>query len=263
MAFCRYCGNEIPEGGACNCIAAVAARTPKKEAPKVSAGGYDPAFGVRNAQGETVDPNAGEKRKRIIILSAIGAVLLTILIIFLFNHLGARGTARKYAKNIYSKKGGKTYYSLTLPDDLYKNLKGDKLNDMVDEFNDSNKDTIDDYKVKLKKVDKSSKMDSKQLNGAEKYFATHAGAYDKNFKKVDFSAKKGYIYTLKYKIKDRHSKKTKTYVQEIAVVKFSGEGWKVIDPDVSEYSGYESLKEYLKVLGGGKKNNKTVAEWGF
>ena len=188
----------------------------------------------------------------LIVCTAVLALLVTVTVL-IFNNVGARGAARKYAKNVYSRGGGKKYYSMTLPDELYDSLSGDKFDDMVDEFNDENKKAAEDYKVKLKKVRKSEKLSSSQRDGAEKAFALNAAKYDKSYAKKSYSAKKGYIYKLTYKIKDRQTKKTKKYTKEIAVVKFKGEGWKIIDIDTDE-----PLADYLVKLGkaDNKKDNK-------
>ena len=98
----------------------------------------------------------------------------------------------------------------------------------------------------LKKIKKVKKLSGTQLDGAEEAFAKNAAKYDRSYAKESYSAKRGYIYELTYKIKDRQSKKTKKYTKEIAVVKFKGEGWKIIDP---ETGAGKSLSDYLSELG--------------
>ena len=239
MANCKYCGKELPASGVCSCVKSMAAIGPgnKQFAPAETG----PLNRLKSAVIEHI---------KLIIICTVSLILIVTAIVLIVNNTGARGAARKYAKNIYNKKGGSTYYSMTLPDKLYDSINEDRFDDMVDEFNDENKKTEEDYKVKLKKVKKTEKLSGKQLDGAEKAFAKNAGKYDKAYSKESYSAKKGYIYELTYKIKDRETKKTKTYTKEIAVVKFSGEGWKIIDPDLDPD---KSLEDYLSKLGGKSK----------
>ena len=239
MAKCKYCGKELPATGVCSCIKSMAAIGPSNK--QFSAEGKSPLTRLK----KTVFDH-----KKLIIICTASLILIITAIILIYNNTGARGAARKYAKNIYSKKGGRTYYSMTLPDKLYDSINDDKFDDMVDEFNDENKKTEEDYKVKLKKVKKTQKLSSKQLSGAEKAFAKNAAKYDKSYSKESYSAKKGYIYELTYKIKDRETQKTKSYTKELAVVKFSGEGWKIIDPDIDPD---KALDDYLLKLGSKKK----------
>jgi hypothetical protein len=253
MAFCKYCGKELQKGEACDCkqakaILGVSADKNNKKATV-------PITVKTTDASEKIDTSALKEKifnKKVMV---IGGIILTVIIVFLiffiFNHIGARGAARKYAKNLYDNKGGKTYYSMLLPDDLYKSLKGDKLDAMVDEFNDENKETNADYKIKFKGIDKIKKLSSRQLNGAEKYFAYFAGKYDKTYRTKSFSAKKGYVYEITYKIKDRQSGETKNYTKEIAVVKFSGEGWKILDKELSDD---QSFSDYLESLDSGNAN---------
>ena len=244
MPFCRYCGKELSEGETCSCTTPVAANDPVVQ--ESSASGYDPAFGGNKPF--TVKKDISLRNKLLILGGAvITLALLVVLVIFIINHTGSRGAARKFSKCIYDSDGGRDYYSMTLPDDLYDKLKGNKLDAMVDEFNDANDEIKDDYKIKLKKVKKDSKLSDKELDGAEVYFRNNAVNYDRSYKKESFKAKKGYVFKLKYKIKDKQTKKTKSHTTEVALVYFKGEKWKVLCP---ELDGDESIKSYCKKLGG-------------
>ena len=236
MAYCKYCGKKLADGEICKCSGAS-----EKAAPAVQTKG-----GIRNSS----PARFFSGHLKIFIVSAAILLVLIILIIYIVNHTGARGTARSYAKVRFSSSGGNKFYSMTLPDALYKSLSGDKLDSLIDEFNDENKSTKDDYKVKLKKVKKVSKMKGAALDGAEIWFAKNAAVYDKKYLKETFSAKKGYIYKITYKVKEKQTKKTTTYSRQIAVVKFKGEGWKIIDPDIGSK---ESLKDYLRDIASEQK----------
>lgn len=231
MAYCEYCGKEMPKSGVCSC--------------KLPAAPFVPEIRVSTSDRKEggIKNFVRDNKVLLIVGAALLAVIITVIVI-VYNFTGSRGAARKYAKNVFSRSGGKTYYSMTLPDKLYDSLNGDKFDDMVDDFNDENKKAAEDYKVKLKKIKKTEKLSKNQLNGAEKAFAQNAAKYDRSFAKASYSAKKGYIYELTYKIKDRQTKKTKKYTKEVAAVKFNGEGWKIIDIDTDG-----SLEEHLSKLG--------------
>ena len=244
MAYCKYCGKKLSDGEKCKCSGASDKNAPVSK----DKGGANEKTRMRFF---------GSPLKIFIVIAAI-LLVLVILIVYIVNHTGARGTARDYAKLRFSSSGGRKFYSMTLPDDLYDSLSGDKLDSMVDEFNDENKSTKDDYKVKLKKVKKVTKMKGAALDGAEIWFARNAASYDKKYQKETFSAKKGYIYKITYKVKDKQTKKTTTYSKQIAVVKFKGEGWKIIDPDIGSK---ESLKDFLRDIAS-EKSSKPEATTG-
>ncbi|MBR4626231.1 MAG: hypothetical protein IKO47_00750 [Ruminococcus sp.] len=231
MAYCKYCGKKLSDGEVCDCRGSASAKKNQADVQPEKTG----------IKGSAPARFMGDHLRIIIIVAAVLLVLI-ILIAYIVNHTGARGAAREYAKLRFNSSGGSRYYSMTLPDDLYKSLSGDKLDSMVDEFNDENKSTKDDYKIKLKKVQRVSKLKGDALDGAELCFRDNAAVYDRKYQKESYSAKKGYVYRITYKVKDKQTKKTTTYKKQIAVVKFKGEGWKIIDPDLGSM---DSMKEYL------------------
>ncbi|MCM1006720.1 MAG: hypothetical protein NC485_02130 [Ruminococcus flavefaciens] len=216
MAFCKFCGNEIPEGGTCNCQGAQNNAAPQQDnnaAPvggdQVNNGGFD---------------NTVEKAKNnlpLIIGGIVGLIVLILVLVFVAGHTGAKGAANKYAKAMTKKNGGKTIYSLTLPDDYIKELKDDdKWDDMIDDYKDTMSDRLDEYKIKIKDVKKGKKLKKSALNGAEAYFEK---MYD-----ADVTVKKGYEFTIKAQTKDKEDGDKDTNKTKICVVKVKGEGWKVI-----------------------------------
>ena len=230
MAFCKFCGKEIPEGGVCDCAAA--------QGQNAANNTFDQANNVFNndnnnggKKGIDVNDTINKvKGNPTLLIGGVAVVLvLILLLIFILGHTGAKGAAKSYAKSITKKGKGKTYYSLTLPDDKIKDLKDDDdWKDKIEDYNDGIKDSIDDgYKYKLKSVKKGKKLSKTALKGAEKYWKEN-GADDPE-------AKKGYEYKIRVQVKHDGDKKTKT--EKVCVVKFKGEGWKVI-----EYSA-DDLKE--------------------
>ena len=233
MAFCKYCGNEIPEGGVCGCPGAQAAAQGQNAAAQVN-NTFDQANNVYGGQPDYGQPqnNGGfnpnelvDKAKKnpvILIGACAGVVVLILLLVFVLGHTGAKGAAKKYA-NAFAKKGkAKTYFSMTLPKDKISDLKDDdKWDDMVEALNDKKSDRYDDgIRIKIKSVKKGKKLSKTALKGAEAVWKSK-GADDPE-------AKKGYEFKIKVQTKDEDGDKD-TDTQKICVVKFKGEGWKVIE----------------------------------
>ena len=327
MAFCKFCGKQIPDGGACDCEeakkaaetaekaenaaetvkeeAAQAAETVKEEAAKAvekveekaaetvekaeektsevvnevrsdaveaaqeaqqkaedaakQAGngfkqlsGADIAKkveGITNSINEKLPENVKKNKSLVYIAAGACAALLLCLILAVCSMGGgANGTAKKYINNTYSKKGGKTFYSLMLPKAAIKELKeDDDFDDMVDDFNDNIEDLIDDLDgkatvPKFEKISRKEKMKKSQLNKAEDYFESICEMFDAD--DDDITVTQGYELKIKTKNKDedgdvQHEKDT------ICVVKVKGDGWKVIPADADSISSSSRLLRSL------------------
>ena len=323
MAFCKFCGKQIPDGGACDCEeakkaaetaekaenaaetvkeeAAQAAETVKEEAAKAvekdeekaaetvekaeekasevvnevrsdaveaaqeaqqkaedaakQAGngfkqlsGADIAKkveGITNSINEKLPENVKKNKSLVYIAAGACAALLLCLILAVCSMGGgANGTAKKYINNTYSKKGGKTFYSLMLPKAAIKELKeDDDFDDMVDDYNDRIEDLIDDLDgkatvPKFEKISRKEKMKKSQLNKAEDYFESICEMFDAD--DDDITVTQGYELKIKTKNKDedgdvQHEKDT------ICVVKVKGDGWKVIPADADSISASSRL----------------------
>ena len=250
MAFWKFCGNEIPEGGVCSCPAAQAEAQGANAAAQVNNFAQDNNVygqGANNQNG--FNPNEmvekAKKNPAILIGAVAGLIVLIILLCFIIAHTGASGAAKKYAKSITKKGKGKAYYSLTLPDDKIKELKDDEdWKDMIEDYNDDMADDLDDgVKLKLKSVKKGKKLNKKALKGAEKTWES-AGADDPE-------AKKGFEYKIKVQVNDDGDKDTVT--RKVCVVKFKGEGWKVI----------ETSAESLEKKGEDKSSSSSYDDFDF
>ena len=327
MAFCKFCGKQIPDGGACDCEeakkaaetaekaenaaetvkeeAAQAAETVKEEAAKAvekveekaaetvekaeekasevvnevrsdaveaaqeaqqkaedaakQAGngfkqlsGADIAKkveGITNSINEKLPENVKKNKSLVYIAAGACAALLLCLILAVCSMGGgANGTAKKYINNTYSKKGGKTFYSLMLPKSAIKELKeDDDFDDMVDDYNDRIEDLIDDLDgkatvPKFDKISRKEKMKKSQLNKAEDYFESICEMFDAD--DDDITVTQGYELKIKTKNKDedgdvQHEKDT------ICVVKVKGDGWKVIPADADSISSSSRLLRSL------------------
>lgn len=227
MAFCKHCGTEYPDGGSCPNPACPGAQQAPAQSGNPLDGGFNDAM-------EHV-----KKNKSAIIGAVIAVIVLILVIVFLGGHMGAKGAANKYAKNVFKKNGFKSVTKVTMLDDAYKEYKSD---DDFDEDKDAYKDGIEalkdnDCKFKVKSVKKSGKLKNKELKEAKKYFKSQADIYDVD---DDIEVKKGYKYKVKVKSNIDGDKSTGTYT--IWVVKVKGNGWKVIDKD--------HMSDVITMLGG-------------
>ena len=260
MAFCQFCGREIPDGSVCGCpgsqqAAAQNQQQVNNEQDQPQSNGQAPQQdqpqnqfnnAAQNAQAQfnnaaqKVEGIAGDlsenlpgnmKGNKNIVYIAGAAIVLVLLIIIIAccSGGGAKGTAKKFAKSLTKANGAKTYYSLTLPDEYIDDLKDeDEWDDKLEDYNDSMEDTLDDIKIKIKKIEKKDKLSKKELKGAEEYFDY---IYDCS---VDVT--KGYEFKIKLQANDDGDKDTTT--QRICVVKVKGEGWKVITTEASYLKDY-------------------------
>lgn len=222
MAFCKFCGKEIPDGGTCSCQSAAPQQVNNAAPAGAEQGGFDEAV------------NKAKSNLPLIIGGVVALLVVILVIVFLAGHTGAKGAVNKYAKACTKKNGGKTIYSLTLPDEYIKELKDDdKWNEKLDDHKDMMEDTLDDMKITVKDVKKGKKLKSVGLKGAEYYFEEY---YD-----VDVDVKKGYEFTVKMQYKDKEDGDKETEKEKICVVKVKGEGWKIIPMSKDDL---EDLGEY-------------------
>ncbi|WP_024862094.1 hypothetical protein [Ruminococcus flavefaciens] len=323
MAFCKFCGKQLPDGGACDCEAskkaaetaektenaaetvkeeaANAVETVKEEAAKAvekveekasetvekaeqkaeqvvnearsdaaeaaqnvqqgaenaaqqASGGFKQLSGadiakkvegITNSINEKLPENV-KKNKSLVYVAACACAALLLLLIVCVCSLGggAKGTAKKYINNTYSKNGGKTFYSLMLPKAAIKELKDeDEFDDLVDDYNDKIEDLIDDLDgkatvPKFEKITRKEKMKKSEINKAEDYFESICELFDAD--DDDIKITQGYELKVKTRSKDedgdvQHDKDT------ICVVKVKGDGWKVIPAPADSISSSSSL----------------------
>ena len=211
MAYCKNCGKKIPFLKKCDCTA-----TEKSE--------------KKNRKGAFA-----------LIVFLVFFVLGLILGMNLAGS-GTKGIVKSYVKAASSKKGGKTFYSLTMPDDAIKALKDmDKYDDKVDAYNDMIEDMIEDLEgkesvPKFDRIIRKKKLTKSQLKKAEQYFERIAEKY--GAENADIKVTKG----REVKFSTKHRNEDGDYKHEnftICVVKVKGEGWKIIPSDAGglEYYG--------------------------
>jgi hypothetical protein len=280
MAFCRFCGKQIPEGGACDCATskakeaaaneaasaqqsaetavedvketvtevkeeavqaaeaaqeavneATAQSTASAEAPHVNtADTAKIADAPVSGASDNVQVSAKNSKNAIYVAACIIALVVLMLLMCLFGG-GAKSAVKNYVKSASNKKGGKTYYSYTLPKDVIKKLKKkDKYDDLVDHFNDMVEEALDDLEgketaPKFMKIVTKTKLNDSELEAAEDYFKRICDKYD--VKSSNIKVTKGYEMKLKTKNKDEDGD-VEYHKSMICVVKLKGDGWKII-----------------------------------
>ena len=272
MGFCRFCGREIPEGGSCSCpdalnelkntesdisnssensgkvnlskesadtatVSLEKENTAAQAASPISQPQFQPSPSGNTSNNGLTQNNEPDPLKQLVTLIAVALGFILILV-FLGSHSGYKNTAKDYFKARYSKHGGKTYYSLVLPEDGIDELKDDdEWKELIEDYNDQVENRMKDWdkKPKFKKISKSKEMKNSELKQAEEYFYRTARACDADVDKDDFKAKKGYAVTIKYKNTEGDNDKTTIYV-----VKIKGDGWKVMSDIGSVFYGLDS-----------------------
>lgn len=195
MPYCKNCGKKVPLFKKCECTAA--------------------EKNVKNSA----------KRLLVLIVFVVFFVLGLILGVSLAGS-GTKGTVKTYVKAASGKKGGKTFYSLTMPDEVIKVLKdSNKYDDKVDAYNDMIEDLEGKESApKFDKIMREKKLTKSQLKKAEQYFERIAEKY--GAENADIKAAKG----KEVKFRTKHKDEDGDYKYEkvtVCVVKVKGEGWKI------------------------------------
>lgn len=266
MAFCKYCGKELVDDAQCTCVDALLEAQKNNmlsEAPEDTAN-------AETAENSTVSDNTEETKTKTIIpefskgpairrvntgvndqqsksdsesLKKFSALVAAVLVVFVIilgcmaAGSGYKGTVKKYFRSRYSKHGGKTYYTLTLPNDGITELKdNDDWQELVEDYNDDIEDRMDDWdkKPRFRKISRVKDMKNSELKDAEKYFYHAAEICEADIDEEDIEVKKGYAVTYKYKNTEGDNEKTTVYV-----VKLKGEGWKVMNELGTSFYGLD------------------------
>ena len=124
------------------------------------------------------------------------------------------------------------YFSLILPDYVADQLHSDeKWDGMIERYNIDNADIRDYYKLKIKKIDKKSKLSDSAMDGTQIYFTKIAQKYDTKPKKLNI--KKGWEFEIQLTKKEKKKSKT-TESLTVCAVKIKGEGWKIAEVSASD-----------------------------
>ncbi len=169
-----------------------------------------------------------KNRLPLILILAASAVLIVLVILAVIYFTGPKKAVKKYVKAGISKNGGKNYFSMILPDYVVAQLKSDeKWEDMIESYNTDLSEVKNDYKFRIKDIEKSEELSEYALDGAQLYFIEMAKKYDTKPKNLD--THKGFEFEIKMTKKDRNSKKKTTESTVVCAVKIEGEGWKIAE----------------------------------
>ena len=158
-------------------------------------------------------------------LYAIAVIFLLIFgVSFVRNHTGCRGTVHEYWNCVVDENGGKTYYTLGLPQILINHFESTgEWDGLINNYENLSKDA-----VKLKKIKKIKKMTKDELHDAEEYLNKIALMYGVEVPNGSIIADSGYFVTVIYKFGDDNVIGGAYYVQ------IEGEGWKVLPHDMTQ-----------------------------
>ncbi|MBR6623708.1 MAG: hypothetical protein IKK91_07440 [Ruminococcus sp.] len=169
-----------------------------------------------------------KSRLPLILILAASAVIITLVILSVIYFTGPKRAVKKYVRAGISKNGGKNYFSMILPDYVADQLKSDeKWEDMIESYNTDLADVRDDYKFKIKDIEKTSELSDDALKGAQLYFMEMAKKYDTKPEKLKI--KKAFEFKIKLTKKDRSSKKKTSESTVVCAVKIKGDGWKIAE----------------------------------
>lgn len=173
-----------------------------------------------------------KSRLSLIAGTAAAVVIIVLILLAVFYLLGPKKAVKKYVKAGIGKNGGKKYFSMILPDYVADQLKADeKWDDMIERYNNDNADARDDYKLKIKEINKKGKLSDDALDGAQLYFTEIAKKYDTKPQKL--TIKKGWEFEIQLTKKEKKKSKT-TESLTICAVKIKGEGWKIAEVSASD-----------------------------
>ncbi|MBR3760290.1 MAG: hypothetical protein IKK47_04790 [Ruminococcus sp.] len=167
-----------------------------------------------------------------LIIAAVSVLIIALVILAIIYFIGPKKAVKKYVKAGISKNGGKNYFSMILPDYVVDQLKSDeKWNDMIESYNNDLSDVRDDYKFRIKDIEKKDELSATALDGAQLYFEEMAKKYDTKPKELDIQ--KGFEFEVKLTKKDRNSKKKTSESTVVCAVKIKSEGWKIAEVPAS------------------------------
>lgn len=203
MAFCKFCGKEIPEGSACDCGGA-------QTTPAVTA--------------EEINQPATNNQTKGMIVIAGGALLLIIILVMLISSLsGGYKTPVKDFEKALNKGDGEKFMETMLTDDMIDEVGKDGLelmDNLIGYITESAKEQYGDnakFSIKIKDKEKIDKDDLKELE------TLYSSAYDS-----DIEISKGYELEVELTVKGKEGKNSDE--TELDVIKIKGEGWK-LSPD--------------------------------
>lgn len=214
MAFCKFCGKEIPEGNVCDeCKAS-------QPVPEVTSGD------TVGTDSPVPEGNADKKKNITVIAVAVVIVLLLIAIISSIAGGGYKDPIKDMIKG-FNKADSERLLEAFYPTDYLKDMAEDedlKLKDLYDELDDDLEDALDSLEDDYGKNVKISFdfEDKKKLS--DKKISDYEDWYD-DYLDLDVEIKKAYKVEGTMEIKGKENDDDEDV--EFIVVKIKGEGWKV------------------------------------
>lgn len=203
MAFCKFCGNEIPEGSQCSCAESQAAPAP---APAAETAAEKPS-----------------NKSALVLVAAL--VIILVIIISLVSSIAGGGYKKPVNdfEKALNKADGELLAECMYGDDMLDELDKDDYEDLsttIEWLVELCEEEVgDDVKFTIKIEDKE-KISKSELKDIEE---TYSESYD-----MDVEVKKGYVLEGTFKIKGDDDKEEEDI--KLTVVKLKGDGWK-ISPD--------------------------------
>ena len=235
MAFCRYCGAEVPENSVCSCQAnaAVAAADSGNETKAFAESDLETKGNSGSTVSETAtdilnnvtDTVKGMDKKQLAILGGI-ALLALIVIVMIFSALfggSYKQPVQQYFKGIETANVNK--YSGAFPKKMATGIKKDakdNLKDVLSYFEDYYGNNVK-FTVKFNSKEKLTNREIKSLQDS----------YRSSYKKT-IKISEGYYVDFTVKIKGKDDKDDAD--MNFTVVKIKGEGWKIIDGNTYLYN---------------------------
>lgn len=206
MAFCKFCGKEIPEGNKCDCAESQSAAVA-------------PAPGAGSAVSEA---NAQQPSNKAAIVLAAALVIILVIIIALVSSIAGGGykePVNQFEKAL-NKSDGERLAECMFTDDVLEELDDDDYDDLSKTLEWMIELAEEEYGKNVKfsiKIEDKEKIDKKDL---EDYEESYNEQYDSDMK---FS--KGYELEGTIKVKGKDGKDEEDI--ELTVFKIKGEGWKL------------------------------------
>ncbi|MBR3759642.1 MAG: hypothetical protein IKK47_01425 [Ruminococcus sp.] len=161
------------------------------------------------------------------------AVILLILILALITVLAIgspKRSVKKFAKALTKENGAKSYFAMVYPDEFIDNIKSKEYTDKhasvtswddeLSNYKAAKKEEFNSGKLKVKKIEKVSRLSTDGVNAASNYFKT-------KFTVNNYHCTRGYEYKITFDKEGNDS----TQAYNVCVVKLKTDGWKIIEMD--------------------------------
>ncbi len=205
MAFCKFCGNEIPEGSQCSCAESQAAATAQESAAPAA----PEAAAEKNSN------------KAAIVLVA-GLIIILVIIVSLVSSIAGGGYKKPVSdfEKALNKTDGELLAECMYGDDMIDELDKDDFDKLSKSLEWLVELCEEEYGKNVKftiKIDDKEKISKSELKDLEEIYLD---SYD-----LDVEISKGYELEGTLKVKGKDDKDEEDI--ELTVVKIKGEGWKI------------------------------------